>query len=153
MFESGRPSRKLYIAAGCTAWIPVNLYLVLLVFPLISPGHHIFSALVDSLLAQSAFLLSLMCLLYLSIGTFRRYLNGGSAVLRELGRSSFEVYIIHTVVLGIIAMALLNSSIPSLLKHVTLSVLTYLTSWAMVFAYRKIRVQAHSFRSVEYDKA
>ncbi len=152
-FGSPRNGKALYIAACCTAWIPVNLYLALIIYPLISPGHHVFSEIVDALMIRFTFLLSLLCLLYLSVDTFRRYLNRQGRVSRELSTSSFKVYIVHTIVMGCIALALINVAIPSLVKHVVLAVFTYCASSSIVYLYRKIGVHRVSIQRVQYDRA
>lgn len=151
-FESRRKSRALFITAACTAWIPVNVYLVLVIYPLIRPGSHIISGIADTLTMRLAFLLSLLSLLYLAVETFRRYLNRQGRVLRELGRNSYNVYIIHTVVLGGIALLLLDATIPSVLKHLFLAVLTYATSSLLIYVYMRVGRQIVSVGGVVYDQ-
>ncbi len=153
LFESGRKGNTMYVLIGCTAWIPVNLYLALVIYPLISPGSHIISEIVDALLIRFTFLLSLLCLLYLSIGTFRRYLNSQGRISRELSENSYNVYITHTIVMGCIALALLDTAIPSLLKHLLLAVFTYCASSAMVYLYKRIGIHSVSIHGVQYDRA
>jgi peptidoglycan/LPS O-acetylase OafA/YrhL len=151
IFASRRKSRALFAIAACTAWIPVNVYLILVIYPLINSGNRIFSWAADTVIMRLAFLLSLLSLLYLAVETFRRYLNRQGRLLRELGRNSYNVYIVHTVVMGGIALLLLNTSISSLMKHFLLAVFTYATSSLIVYVYRSVGRQIISIGRALYD--
>jgi hypothetical protein len=72
------------------------------------------------------------------INTFRVYLNKQGRISQELNQNSFNVYIIHTIVLGGIALTMLNTAIPSLLKFLILTVSTYVASNLIITFYRKI---------------
>ncbi len=137
-FESKWKNKKLYIIISCTAWIPINLYLFLLIYSLINPGNYIFSEIVDALLIRFSFLLSLLCLLYMMINTFRYHLNKQGKIRKELNKNSYNVYIIHVIVVGGIALTMLNTAIPSLLKYLILTVSTYVASNLIIYFYRKV---------------
>ena len=98
-------------------------------------------------------MVSLLSLLYLTINTFRYFLNRQGTLSRELSRSSYSVYIIHTVVLGGIALVLLSVGIPSILKHALLAVLTYSASSLLVYVYRRASSPAPSVPKIEFDNA
>ena len=104
-FESQPNSKKLYIAVICTAWLPVILYRFFYLNSLTKPGEAIFSRIVDTSLLWLSFHLSLFCLLYLMITTFRVYLDKQDRISKELNKNSYHVYIIHVVVMGGVAMA------------------------------------------------
>jgi len=140
IFESGWKSKKLYVSLACTAWIPVNLYLFLVIYSLISPGNYILSKMGDILLIRVSFLLSLMCLLYLAINTFRYYLNKQGKIRKELNANSYYVYIVHTIVMGGVALAMLDTAIPSGLKHLILVVSTYVASNVIISLYRGVKL-------------
>lgn len=53
--------------------------------------------------------MKVVCLLYVMINTFRVYLNKQGRISKELNNNSFNVYIIHTIVLGCIALTMLNT--------------------------------------------
>lgn len=152
-FETAPKNKRLYIAVSLTVWIPICLYLVLVIYPLIQPGAHLFSVTLDRLLFHFSFTVSLVSLLYLMINTFRYYLNGHGALSRELSRNSYPVYIIHTVVLGGIALVLMSVGIPSLMKYVLLAVLTYSASSSLVYVYRRASSPAPSVPKIEFDNA
>ena len=137
-FESKGKSKKLYIILSCTTWIPVALYISLLFNSLLNPGKYILSEIVDSLLIRFNFLLSLLCLLYVMINTFRFFLNKSGKISKEMNRNSYNVYIIHVIVIGGLALTMLNTAIPSLLKYLILTASTYSASNLIVYFYRKV---------------
>ena len=68
---------------------------------------------------------------------FRYYLNKQGKILKELNENSYNVYIIHVIVIGCIALIMLNTTIPSLLKYLTLVVSTWVLSNLIVYFYRR----------------
>ncbi len=138
IFESDVTSKKLYIAINCTVWIPINLYILVLINFIFRPGSYIFSKIMDIILLWLGFHLSLLCLLYLIITTFRYYLNKRGKMLRELNENSYNVYIIHVIVIGGIALIMLNTTIHSLLKYAILAVSTWVISNLIVQYYRNL---------------
>ena len=127
---------QFYIVINCTAWIPLNLYILVLINFFIRPGSFIFSEIIDIILLWIGFHLSLLCLLYLTVTTFRYYLNKQGKILKALNENSYNVYIIHVIVIGCIALVMLNTTIPSLLKYLTLVVSTWVLSNLIVYFYR-----------------
>jgi peptidoglycan/LPS O-acetylase OafA/YrhL len=77
-------------------------------------------------------------LLYVMITTFRKYLNKQGAIIMELNKNSYGVYIIHVIVMGSIALTMLDTAVPSLLKYFILTVLTFIVSNLIVSFYRKV---------------
>jgi fucose 4-O-acetylase-like acetyltransferase len=138
IFESKWKNKKLYILIICTAWIPIILYRYLFINSFMRPGNHIFSEMVDALLMWFSFHLSLLCLLYVMINTFRYYLNKQGKISKELNKNSYNVYIIHVIVIGGLALTMLNTAIPSLLKYLILTVSTYAACNLIIYFYRKV---------------
>jgi len=138
IFESDVTSKKLYIVINCTAWIPLNLYILVLINFFIRPDSFIFSEIIDIILLWFGFHLSLLCLLYLMVTTFRYYLNRQGKILKALNENAYNVYIIHVIVIGCIALIMLNTTIPSLLKYLTLAVSTWVISNLIVYFYRNL---------------
>jgi fucose 4-O-acetylase-like acetyltransferase len=62
------------------------------------------------------------------INTFRYYLNKQGRIGKEWNKNSYYVYIIHVIVLGVIALTMLNVAIPSLVKYLVLTVSTFVAS-------------------------
>lgn len=79
----------------------------------------------------------MLILIYLMVQTFWRYVDKAGRVWSELNKNSYGVYIIHVIVLGVIAVLLLNSGMPSLLKYLTLTVSTFLVCNLIVSLYRR----------------
>lgn len=110
---------------------------IFLLIPFIAPAGFMLSPVADRLVYWLSFYLSLLCLLYLTIETFRRYLDKPGKIWHELNRNSYYVYLIHVIVLGGIALLLLNSAMPSLLKYLTLTVSTIMASNLIISLYRQ----------------
>lgn len=138
VFESDIKSKKLYIAINCIAWIPINLYIIVLLNYFIRPGIFIFSLTIDRILLWLGFHLSLLCLLYLIVTTFRYYLNRQGKFLKLLNENSYSVYIIHVIVLGCIALIMLHTAIPSLVKYLALAVSTWIVSNLIAYTCRTL---------------
>ncbi len=137
IFESEWKNKKLDIILHGTGWIPINLYIFLLVYSLVKPGDYLVSKIVDTLLIRLNFVLSLAYLLYVMITTFRKYLNKQGRIMTELNKNSYFVYIIHVIVMGVIALTMLNTAIPSLVKFLLLTISTFVVSNLIVSCYRK----------------
>ncbi|MCP4679114.1 MAG: hypothetical protein GY854_27210, partial [Deltaproteobacteria bacterium] len=132
-------NKRLYVVVNCIAWIPINIYLFLLIYSLVKPGEYLFSEIFDSLLLWVDFHLSMLCLLYVAVSTFRFYLNKQRKLGEELGKNSYGVYVIHVIVMGAIALPMLGTAIPSLLKQLILVLSTYAASNLLVYLYRKFK--------------
>jgi len=138
IFTSEWKSKKLDIALHSIGWIPINLYIFLLIYSLVKPGDYLISEIADKLVLRLNFTLSLAYLLYAMITTFRKYMNKKLRIMMELNKNSYGVYIIHVVAMGSIALTMLNTSIPSLLKLLLLTVSTFVISNLIISCYRKV---------------
>ena len=135
IFDTDKRNMKLYIAVNATAWIPINIYIITLLNYIFRPGEFLVSEGADLLLLWFGFHLSLLALLYCAVTTFKYFFNRQGRVGRELGRLSYNVYIIHIAVMGPIALVLLTIDIPGLLKYPILTITTYVASSLIVYAY------------------
>jgi len=140
-FENERKNKKLSTLIHCTGWIPINLYIFQLIFALIYPGSYIISKAVDTLILRLNFVLSLAYLIFAMVTLFRRFFKKQGKLSKELSRNSYSVYIIHVIVMGTIALTMLNTSIPSLLKFLILTTATYAISNAIVSLYTYIKAK------------
>lgn len=131
-------NKKFFVFISIILWIPLISYLLLVLNPIVNPGKVIFSEMLDQIFIQFSFHFSLLSLLYLLLTFFRYYFNRQGKVLKMLNENSYNVYIIHMIVMGIIATLLLDVSISSLLKFILLTTSTYLASNLIVYIYRKI---------------
>ena len=137
IFDTDERNMKLYIAVNATVWIPINIYVIVLLNFIFHPGEFFVSEGVDVLLFWFGFYLSLLSLLYSAVTTFKYFFIRRKPLGRALSRLSYGVYIIHVVVMGAIALVLLNIDIPGLLKYPILTLTTYVGCNVIVFAYKK----------------
>ncbi|MFV0269106.1 MAG: ankyrin repeat domain-containing protein [Draconibacterium sp.] len=63
-------------------------------------------------------------------------MNKTNAVLSELSRNSYPVYILHMVVMGVIALTLTGLPIPAMRKFLILSIVTFVVSNMMIYTWR-----------------
>ncbi|WP_455369797.1 acyltransferase family protein [[Eubacterium] cellulosolvens] len=153
IFESKGTNKKLYYVIIFTIWIPIIVYIFFYVIYLLYPDYFIFSSIIDSLLLWFSFNLSLLCLLYVMINTFRYYLNKQGRIGKELNKNSYYVYIIHVIVLAVIALIMLNVAIPSLLKYLVLTISTFVTSNLIISLVRALwKSRNYSDRSTTVEE-
>jgi fucose 4-O-acetylase-like acetyltransferase len=132
-----RRNRKLYIAVNATAWIPMNVYVIVLLNFFLRPGKYILSADADGFVLWFSLQLSMLSLLYCAVTTFKYYCNRQGPLGATLSKISYNVYIIHIIVMAPIALALLRTDLPALLKYPVLALATYVGSNAVAYAYAR----------------
>jgi len=137
VFASKPQSKTLYIVVCSIAWIPITVHIFARLFPFFYPEGFSISPLYR-LIWWLSFDLSLLCMLYLMVETFWRYVDKTSRIWRELNKNSYGVYIIHVIVIGVFGTILLNLDLPAVVKYILLAVLTYLVSNLLVSLYRKV---------------
>ncbi len=137
VFDAKPESKKLYNIVNYTSWIPITVYIFFLILPVLSPGTFIVSKIIDRVIVWLCFHLSLLSIVYLMIETFRRYFDKTGKIWNELNRNSYYVYIIHVIVIGGIALAMLNTAIPSIVKYLILIGSTLVASNVIVSLYRR----------------
>jgi fucose 4-O-acetylase-like acetyltransferase len=135
-FDSDTRSLRLYIAVCATAWLPINMYVIILLNYIFHPGDFLLSGSGDLLALWFSFHVSLLALVYCALTTFRYFFNRQSRLSTVLGRLSYGVYIVHIPVLGLIAVALLGLDIPGLVKYPALAVATWVSSNLLVVVYK-----------------
>jgi hypothetical protein len=79
--------------------------------------------------------LSMLSLLYCAVTIFKYYFNRQGRLGRALSKLSYNVYIIHIIVMGPIALILLNTDLPALLKYPILALTTYVGSNLLIYAW------------------
>lgn len=135
-FSSTGTSKNLYYTINALAWLPITVYLVGIIYRLINPNTPLISAMGDAFVIRFSFVLSLLALMYLTLQTFRFYVDKQGALAKALSQNSYGVYIIHMIVMGALALLLLNMQLPSLAKYVLLVISTYVVSNLLVYVYR-----------------
>ena len=145
-FQEKPQSNKLYILVSSIAWIPVTVHIFARLYPFFYPEG--FSITTPYLLIWwFSFHLSLLCMVYLMVETFWRYVDRTGRIWSELNKNSYGVYIIHVIVIGVFGTLLLNLSLPATVKYLILAVLTYLVSNLIVSGYRFLIQTVKSSRS------
>ena len=79
----------------------------------------------------------MLSLLYCAVTTFKYYFNRQGRLGGALSKLSYNVYIIHIIVMAPIALLLLDAGLPALLKYPILALTTYVGSNLLVYAYAK----------------
>jgi fucose 4-O-acetylase-like acetyltransferase len=138
VFNAKPKGKTLYIIVNTIAWIPTYVYILFLLYPWLNPGSFIVSEIADRMILWFNYQLSLLFLVYLTIETFRRYQDKQGRLRNELNRNSYYVYIVHVIVMGSLALIMLNTPIPSLLKYLVLTVLTFVASNLIVSLFRMV---------------
>ncbi len=137
LFAEKPKTKGLYLGVLLIVWIPILAFTVLSLAPMLNPGNFFFSASIDRFILWLSFTLSLLGIIYLMVETFWRYVDRTGRIWNELNKNSYGVYIIHMIVLGVIALPLVNIAMPSLLKYLTLTVFTFLVSNLIISLYRR----------------
>jgi len=130
--------KKLYYFICSTIWIPMNVYIIFLINIFFNPGHYIISHMVDVMLIWLGFHVSLFGLMYVIINTFRCYLNRTGRLISLLNSYSYGVYMIHFVVMGVIAWTLLGVNLSSINKYAILIISSLAISNMIVAVYKKL---------------
>jgi hypothetical protein len=138
IFESRKENKKLTNLVHWTSWLPITLYIGTLIYSLVKPDDYIFSRVIDQGLMRLFFHISLVSLLYTVIVIFRRSFNTQSRLSKVLSDNSYYVYIIHTIVIGVIALGLLDTALPSMAKYFILATSTYVACNLMVWFFRRV---------------
>ena len=137
VFDAKPGNNKLYTIVNSISWIPVTVYIFFLILPVLSPGAILVSKVIDRVIVWLCFHLSLLSFFYLMIVTFWRYFDKPGKIWSELNQNSYYVYIIHVIVTGVIALLLLNTTLPSIVKYLILTVSTFVASNLIISIFRK----------------
>jgi len=145
VFEAKGGGKMLFWIVNSIAWVPVTVYIFFLLYPWFKPGNFIVSEIFHRLVLWFSYQASLVCLMYLVIETFRRYQDKSGRFRSVLNGNSYYVYFIHVIVVGALALIMLKSGIPSLLKYFILTVSTLIVSNLLVY-WGRIALHAWRFK-------
>jgi fucose 4-O-acetylase-like acetyltransferase len=146
VFEQKTQSKTLYTIVNSIAWIPITVHIFARLYPIFYPDGFAITP-VYRLIWWLSFDLSLLCLAYVMVESFRRYFDKAGRIWSELNRNSYGVYIIHVIMTGVFGTLLLNLNLPALVKYPVLIVLTYVASNLLVSVYRSLVQTMKSSRS------
>lgn len=128
IFDAKPENNKLYSTAKWLFWLPIIIYIVFLVYPIVNPDSFIVSEIIDKVIAWFFYQISLFTIVYILIEFFRRHQDKQGKLRKELSKNSYYVYIIHIIVLGSLALFTLNISIPVLLKYLIVTISAFVVS-------------------------
>jgi surface polysaccharide O-acyltransferase-like enzyme len=135
-FAEKPQGKTLYIVANSVAWIPITVHIFARLAPFLDPMGFSITPLYR-LIWWLSFDVSLLTLMYVLIQSFWRYVDNPKRLWGELSRNSYGVYVIHVIVLGGIALFLLNLALPPALKYIVLVASTVVVSNLIVSLYRR----------------
>jgi len=143
VFDSSVRKTKHIILANVLLWISLAVFTVVALnffFNIIDPERNNFitTEILDGSLYYLFGIISMLCFLYILIDLFRFHINKRSKLIDYLNAYSYQVYIIHMIVMGLIATALLYVQIPALLKFALLTLLTFAVSNLLIYAYNSV---------------
>ncbi len=144
VLETFRKNWKHYL------WINVVLSISLAVFTafalnlffnMITPGrnHFFITHIIDIIVLHTSATLSMMAFLYVLIYLFKFRFNKINPLMGQLNRNSYPVYIIHVVVMGVIAVILLQIPLPAVAKYLILTTLTFGVSNMIIYSWQQAR--------------
>jgi surface polysaccharide O-acyltransferase-like enzyme len=141
IFEAFRKRYLMTISSGLMLAASLYLFTILTnnyIDNLVSPGRNIFvvSEAADGTLYYTAVYLTALSLLYLFIFIFRFTFKRTSPLLGELSANSYQVYIIHVIILGLVSIPLLNITFPAIAKFILVSIFSFVACNVIVSTYR-----------------
>ncbi len=141
VFESDRKNKKYYIISNIILTVSISIYTVValnLFFNMIDPSRNYFfiSGMVDRIIYYISVILSMLSFLYVLIHVFRFNFKMANKLMIQLNKNSYQVYIIHMIVVGVIALLMINLALPAFVKFILLSTLTFAFSNGIVYVYR-----------------
>ena len=144
VFESGRLRPGYFIWSNIVLWIGLTVYTATALnffFNMITPGRNFFfvSELVDGIAYFGSVLLSMLCFLHILVYTFRSWVNQKSPFLDILNGNSYNVYIIHMIVLAGLALMLVEVDLSPGIKYLVLAVLTFVVSNLLASGYYQVK--------------
>lgn len=71
--------------------------------------------------------------------------------MSQLNKSSYSVYIIHVVVMGVIALAMMSLQLPGFIKFLMLTVFTFILSNGIVYVYHRWFKENISLRAATFS--
>lgn len=150
VFESDY-NRRYYILSNVVLTISLSVFTVLalnLFFNMVDPGRNYFyiSATIDRLVYYVTLLLSMFSFLHILLHVFRNNFNRTNYLLSQLSRNSYYVYIIHVVIIGLIALILKGIVVPAFVKYLILASMAFIVSNVLVSGFRGVVHKAISWK-------
>ncbi len=137
VFDANKRSKKYLIIFNILLMLGLGIYTVValnLFFNLIDPTRNFFfiSENIDRTAYYTSQIVSMLSFIYIFVDLFKFNINKSGRLWTALNKNSYYVYIIHIIVMGIIALPLVNLAIPVYLKYFILTILTFIVSNILV---------------------
>ena len=142
VFDSANKNKKEYVIANVLLTISMGIFTAVALnffFNLIDPSRNFYfiSEFVDRIFYYASTLLTMFGFLYILLYSFRFNLNKTNTLMKQLNKSSYAVYIFHTIVIGILAMILLHVDLPAFVKFIILTISTFILTNMIIYTYQK----------------
>ncbi|NQU86242.1 MAG: acyltransferase family protein, partial [Mariniphaga sp.] len=151
VFESQNKNVRLFIVAIAVLIPTLIVFRAVALnffYNIIEPNRNYFfvSEPIDRLIYYALILISMLSFLYVFVHVFRFKFNKSNKIADQLNRNSYQVYIIHTIVLGIIATILIQITISPVVKYFILFIFTFVVCNVLVYAYQRIFKRNNFFK-------
>ncbi|MFP9098268.1 acyltransferase family protein [Flavobacterium sp. RHBU_24] len=98
--------------------------------------HGIIQSMVFSLL----FVLCSICISFACLALFRAYLKKSNPAMDSLCKNAYGIYLLHYIPVSWLQFALLDTTLPVVLKFLIIFIVSLCSSWAMVYFLKKIKI-------------
>jgi len=143
VFEVQKRSKKYSIIFNLVLWFSLTIYTIValnLFFNIIEPSRNFYfiSPTFDRIIYYSTEIIAMLSFIYIFVDLFKFNINKSGKIWSELNKNSYNVYIIHMIVLGMIALPLVYISIPAIVKYFLLAILTFIISNSIISIIRRL---------------
>lgn len=152
VFDSKKANKQLFIISNVVLTISLLAYTAValnLFFNMITPGrnYYFISEFIDGIAYHITFVISMLSFLYVLIHVFRFKFNGINPIMKQLNSASYNVYIIHMIVIGVLALILINLPIAAFFKFIILSIFTFIISHLIVYGYQQSKQKIFTMKT------
>lgn len=142
VFSTGKNNR-LYIWTNVALTISLGIFTATalnLFFNIIDPGRNFYfiSEPVDKIAYHFSLLVAMLSFIYILLHVFRFNLNRSNPFWGRLSNYSYAVYINHMIMIGVLAVVMLNWSLPAFAKFGILTLATFALCNLLAFAWDKL---------------
>jgi len=137
VFNTEERSKKYIAIFNIILWIALTIFTIValnLFFNLIDPARNFYfiSRTIDRLFYYSTEIITMISFIYIFVDLFKFNIKSSGKIWTELNKNSYYVYIIHMIVIGLIALILVPMVIPTILKYFILIIFTFIVSNLLV---------------------
>ncbi|NNF21768.1 MAG: acyltransferase, partial [Saprospiraceae bacterium] len=134
------PNKRQYIWVNVAFTVLLGVYTIValnLFFNIVDPGrnHFFVSPFVDRAAYYTTGFLSMLGFLYILSYVFKVYFNKKYTITSKLNPRSYSIYIIHLIVLGIVAIPMIYTPIPAFIKFILLTLISFAGSYSVIRGY------------------